>query len=63
MSHTTMWIIIGVCGLGVILGIIRQIDWYNVFSKRWANNPMRGRVYIHFGRDVVFRRCGLFLCG
>jgi hypothetical protein len=49
-----MWGIIGVCGLGIILGIIRQIDWYGIFSKRWGNNPMNGRVYIHFGRDVVF---------
>jgi hypothetical protein len=54
MSPTTMWVIIGVCALGIILGIIRQIDWYEVFSKKWGNNPMRGRVYIHFGRDVVF---------
>lgn len=54
MSPTIMWGIIGVCGLGIILGIIRQIDWYGIFSKRWGNNPMHGRVYIHFGRDVVF---------
>jgi hypothetical protein len=54
MSTQIAWIIIAVCGVGIALGIIRQIDWYEVFSKRWGNSPMRGRVYIHFGRDVVF---------
>lgn len=48
------WIIVIVSGIGIIFGILRQVDWYQVFSKRWGNNPMRGRVYIHFGRDVVF---------
>ncbi len=48
------WIVLGIAIFGIILGIIRQIDWYGIFAKRWGNNPMRARVYIHFGRDVVF---------
>jgi len=54
MSPIAMWVVIGICVLGIILGIIRQIDWYKIFYTKWGNDPMRGRVYIHFGRDIVF---------
>jgi hypothetical protein len=54
MNQSLFWVIVALCVAGILFGILRQIDWYEVFSKRWGNSPMRGRVYIHFGRDVVF---------
>jgi len=54
MSPMSMWIIIAIAGIGIIFGIIRQIDWYQIFSKKWGNSPLRAKIYIHFGRDVVF---------
>lgn len=54
MSPTVSWIILAVCILGIAIGILRQIDWYQVFYRRWGNSPTRCKVYLHFGRDCEF---------
>lgn len=45
---------IGVVLLGVIISILRSVDWYSVFASRYGNNPLKAKVYVDYGQNEVF---------
>ena len=45
---------IGVVLLGVIIAILRSVDWYSVFASRYGNDPTKAKVYVDYGENEVF---------
>lgn len=57
MSHSVMivmYIIFGVGILTMLIGILRMLDWYAIFSHFYGNNPEKAKVYVDFGENEEF---------
>ena len=48
------WFIVGFGAALIIFGILRQIDWFNFFNKRYGNDTEKGKVYVDFGENELF---------
>ena len=46
--------LIGVVLLGVIVSILRSVDWYSVFAGRYGNNPLKAKVYVKTANGELF---------
>lgn len=49
-----IYCMVGVVVLGIVISIIRTVDWYNVFYKRYGNDPNKAKVYVDFGDNELF---------
>lgn len=48
------YIAVGIGVLLVLVGILRQIDWFSVFNKFYGNDPRKGKIYVDFGENELF---------
>jgi hypothetical protein len=48
------WILVGFGGLLILVGILRQVDWFNFFNKFYGNDPEKGKIYVDFGENELF---------
>jgi len=49
-----IYCLLGVVVLGIIVSIMRSIDWYSFFYKRFGNDPNKAKVYVDFGDNELF---------
>ncbi len=49
-----LYIGVAVGVLLIIIGILRQVDWFNVFNKFYGNDPRKGKIYVDFGENELF---------
>lgn len=49
-----IYIFVGVGFFLILVGILRQIDWFSVFNKFYGNDPKKGKIYVDYGENEIF---------